>query len=378
MIKKDRAAARRPPLNLPPCTSSSQASQTPRPSIQQSQFNATPRFAFPSTPRPQPAPTPSQNARPTPSQAPSLPRTTPAASRYLTPAPKREIDAIETSFEKKSSDEDEEIVHDSIERDHNDEDTGYVSADAEDDYMLLERSPKRRRISTSIDIEQAEAEEPLLEQDENETLSSSLPILSSPPVPRQPLSKAIPRFITPALPASPQSSSTTHYQPQTFLRPPRFRPPDPSELAGNQGDPLPDQFSPHRKGQKYIPGGLAAEVRDWLVNIESAIPISAASTMKEDPWLVKMVVNEGSGGQRSGMTLVRGRQIVQISEKGEGHMPDNLGEVKVMLAGEGQATGLQKGSKVEIGKIIGIKGPIWEVVIDGEKWGVGVDWKVLG
>jgi hypothetical protein len=38
---------------------------------------------------------------------------------------------------------------------------------------------------------------------------------------------------------------------------------------------------------------------------------------------------------------------------------------------------LQKGSKVELGKRVGITGPVWEVMIEGIKWGVGVDWKVL-
>ena len=32
---------------------------------------------------------------------------------------------------------------------------------------------------------------------------------------------------------------------------------------------------------------------------------------------------------------------------------------------------------VQVGKTVGIKGPVWEVMIDGVKWGVGVDWKVL-
>lgn len=50
--------------------------------------------------------------------------------------------------------------------------------------------------------------------------------------------------------------------------------------------------------------------------------------------------------------------------------------MKVILAGEGAETGLKKGSRVEIGKTIGIKGPVWEIVIGGEKWGVGIEWKV--
>jgi hypothetical protein len=107
------------------------------------------------------------------------------------------------------------------------------------------------------------------------------------------------------------------------------------------------------------------------MNIESAIP---ANKNKDDPWLVKLVVDEVSGGGGAGMTLVRGRQIQAIDG---GEMVDTLDEVKVILAGEGAGVGLQKGSKVEPGKRLGVKGPVWEVVIEGERWGVGVDWRVL-
>jgi len=120
-----------------------------------------------------------------------------------------------------------------------------------------------------------------------------------------------------------------------------------------------------------LAGGLAAEVRDWLVNLEPVIPAATAQRARDDPWVVKISVDEFSGGGRTGMTLVRGRQIHSDG------MDDNLGVVKVILAGEGAGSGLQRGSMVEAGKTVGIKGPVWEVVLEGEKWGVGVDWKVL-
>lgn len=85
-------------------------------------------------------------------------------------------------------------------------------------------------------------------------------------------------------------------------------------------------------------------------------------------------MDEVSGGGRAGMTLIRGRQIKSDGAQG---IIDDLGVVKVILAGEGAGTGLQRGSKVEVGKTVWIKGPVWEVLLEGEKWGVGVDWKVL-
>ncbi|KAK0108263.1 hypothetical protein ONS95_003080 [Cadophora gregata] len=363
VIKKERPPVRSTPLAQ---------EHTPRPSTQ---FNSTPRFTFSSTPRP----TASQTLPP--------PRFTPSTARFVTPASRKlkNHDAIELS-----SDDGLQEVHDSIETEEQEIDyEGYQSGELEDDYKLEEPSPKRRRFSTSSQTweeEQYEDQEEMLldENDNTEDTSSSLPILSSPPAPRRPISTTAPRFLlsTPAPQSTHHDShslSTQNPLPTPFLKPPRFRPPDPSSAAQAQSDPLPDQFSPHRKGQKYIPGGLAAEVRDWLMNLEGAIP-DMRGKRRDEEWLVKIMVDEVSGGSKEGMTMVRGRQIhtVDVDVYGEvGEMVDTVGEVKVILAGEGAGTGLQKGSAVEVGKMVGIKGPVWEIVVEGVKWGVGVDWKVL-
>jgi hypothetical protein len=119
---------------------------------------------------------------------------------------------------------------------------------------------------------------------------------------------------------------------------------------------------------------LAAEVRDWLVNIESSIP-SSSTVKKDSPWRIKLMVDEVSGGVRAGFTLVRGRQVLSADLD---TMIDSVGIINVVLAGEGTSVGLQKNSRVEVGSTVGIKIPVWEVIIEGEKWGVGVDWTVLG
>lgn len=333
-------------------------SQTPHSSTQQ--FNATPRFNFSSTPRQ--------------SQNPLAP--TPSAARFSTPGPKpfKPEDDIQ-----QSSDSLPDHVHDSIEADELDVDTEYGSGFDDGDFVLGEPGPKRRRVTSPM-ISEGDGEPDLLADEEEHVnaqveegnFSSSLPILSSPPAPRRPTSSTHSKFLlsTPLPQSTPQLAQT----PSTaFLKPPRFRPPDPSEIAENASDPLPDQFSPHRKGHKYIPGGLAAEVRDWLVNIESTIP---AQKNREDQWLVKVVVDEVSGGGRAGMSLVSGRQV-QEDENGELDMVDDRETIRVILAGEGQGVGVQKGAKVEVGRTVGIKGPVWEIFLDGHNWGVGVDWKVL-
>jgi hypothetical protein len=324
--------------------------QRPPPATQP--FNATPRFTFSSTPRP----TPTQN----------LPTSTPSATRYLTPA--RQIPNPENVIENIVHSSDSPL-RDSIETGDRDIDLGYLSGD--DDYNVEERIPKRRRLSSSSELLDVEHQEPEAGEYYEKPPDSSLSILSSPPAPRRLVSATAPRFLV----STPASSSTLHgpqdIQP-VFLKPSRFRPPDPAKQA--HADPLPDQFSPHRRGQKYLAGGLAAEVRDWFVNFESAIPVASAQRTREDSWIANVVVDESSGTGRTGMTMIRGRQTKSDAAHA---IVDDSGVVKVILAGEGAETGLTKGSSVEIGETIGIKGPVWEIVIGGEKWGVGIEWKVL-
>ncbi|PQE05749.1 hypothetical protein CJF31_00004479 [Rutstroemia sp. NJR-2017a BVV2] len=353
----------------PPPRSQLAHESTSRPGATQ-QFNATPRFTLSSTPRP----TATQNVS----------SSTPAVARYVTPARPR-LKSYE-SIEDPSEDPSDDLpdgVYGSIEQDEPHTDVELSEVDTDDGYEIDTRAPKRRRISPSpISPEYGTNEDEVT----NENIASSpIPILSS-PIARYtlPPSTSKPKFLlsTP-LPASTSTPQPSNPIAHPFHKPPRFRPPDPDEQSHSTTDPLPEQFSPHRKGQKYIPGGLAAEVRDWLMNLDSALPAHAGrGKVKEEVWLVRVRVEEVTGGGRAGMSLVRGRQVGRESGSGSGSegltkVVDGLERVKVILAGEGAGVGLQRGKRVEVGKVVGIKGPVWEVVVEGEKWGVGVDWKVL-
>ncbi|KAI9647813.1 hypothetical protein NHQ30_004201 [Ciborinia camelliae] len=342
----------------PPPRSQLAQESTPRLSNTQ-QFNTTPRFTFSSTPRH--------------AGTQSIPSSTPVG-RYLTPG--HRTPKTRERIDDPSDDYPAQLpLHDSVETNGDfDTDIEFSTQNAEDDYEIDTRSSKRRRISPSpADVASEEYDE---SKDDDLLLSSSLPIVSSPISNRPnalPSTNSKPKFLLSTLlpPSTPQSTA-----PSTFLKPPRFRPPDPAETQGNT-DPLPEQFSPHRKGQKYVAGGLAAEVRDWLIDIDSSIPSHGTTGVqkgKNKEWIVKMLVNEVSGSGRMGMCLVKGRQMRDVD--GE-EVVDDLGMVKVILAGEGTGTGLQRGRDVEVGKVVQIKGPVWEMVVEGEKWGVGVDWKVL-
>ncbi|KAF2973361.1 hypothetical protein GQX73_g217 [Xylaria multiplex] len=177
----------------------------------------------------------------------------------------------------------------------------------------------------------------------------------------------------------------------TFQKAPRFKPAEIPEGAPHP-EPLPDAFSPRRKGAKYIPGGLAAELRDWLVDVEAGIgsgSTAAGSGVKRDEeWVARIQVDElrGAYGSARGMRLVLGRQVLdgKHSASSDDHRSEEAVEVlgantfRLILAGPGRLNGLGVGHDVKPGAVLGIARPTWEVVLDGlGRWGVACDWVVL-
>jgi hypothetical protein len=315
------------------------------------------------------------------------PLSTPVLARYNTPVGRttQQRDVIE---DPEDENEDEDLhAHQSVENEEQRDTNDYMKNVG---FEADNRYPKRRRLSTPGDEDMIEHEQPNC-QSPNGPLSSPDPVLSPPHEPRtyqRPSSRFRLRATPP--PATVSSHPAAVAAPTAFLKPPRFRPPD-EDSHDQATEPLPEVFSPHRRGQKFIPGGLAAEVVGWLVNIESCVPGTGAGLGMErgteERWAVRLVVDEVRGGSEAGiagagMTIVRGRQMRRGSGSTDqrvetAEMIDHLGIVKVILAGEGVGVGIQKAGKVEVGRIVGIKGPVWEVVIEQERWGVGVDWRVL-
>ncbi|KAG9784480.1 hypothetical protein KCU95_g9351, partial [Aureobasidium melanogenum] len=123
--------------------------------------------------------------------------------------------------------------------------------------------------------------------------------------------------------------------------------------------PLPDAFSPRRRGQKFMPGGLASELQSWV--------IEAAQTATQ-------------GRPQSASSVDDSVHLVDVDEvKGNGPMfahgrkPGKI-DAKVLLV-DGQAS--QKAAKVKAGDRVSIRLPTWDVEVSGEAWTVGVDWRTV-
>ncbi|KAL2157680.1 hypothetical protein VTH06DRAFT_5163 [Thermothelomyces fergusii] len=144
-----------------------------------------------------------------------------------------------------------------------------------------------------------------------------------------------------------------------------------------------DLFSPQRRGAKYLPGGLAAELRDWLVDVKGGLDrrgeVEATSSA--------LRFTEAAGGGRDG--VVRLIMVEDVSHGGPGMtlvsgkvLGDERADVRVVLAGEGNIEGLGGGrgggnpERVARGAVVAVAPPAWDVDLDGQ-WAVAYRWEVV-
>lgn len=165
---------------------------------------------------------------------------------------------------------------------------------------------------------------------------------------------------------TPRANRLTPQQPR-FHNPPSFKPPNPQLHAHLKA--LPPAFSPRRKGARYVPGGLAAEVQGWLSHIKGSREVELKLS------ILVLEVKEGEG-----VYLVCGRRMGDNGFKyGGGEEGGEGSEMRVLLAGEGEMTGLGESARVTEGCVVETGGLRWDVELDGMgKWTVACDWRVSG
>ncbi|KAI0134264.1 hypothetical protein BJ170DRAFT_192566 [Xylariales sp. AK1849] len=213
-------------------------------------------------------------------------------------------------------------------------------------------SPKRRRLSVSSDVD---TESPVSFVDEGLMVDDE-----------EPLETFCSDEVDQLEMIGPESPKVTSAQQPTFHKAPRFKPVDHPE--GSHYEPLPDVFSPHRRGAMHVPGGLAAELRDWLMDVEAG-----TGPKREGEFIAKIIVDEVRNG--SGMILVKGRNGPNTPSQGPGELKHGM---KIILAGEGRLHDLARKKEVVVGSLIGIIKPVWEVDLEiGGKWAVACDWEML-
>lgn len=200
------------------------------------------------------------------------------------------------------------------------------------------------------------------------------------------------RFYIPSAASSPSFTSqgfgSSHPH---FLLP--AHPPPPIKADA----PLPETFSPSRKGHKFIPGGLASTLQSWI--IETANTGHQAQTRDTIVWGrdkehgVKLAVrveeppfgkdamqghanDEGAECFPGGVVFVKGNGDLGSNYALPHGTGDDVRGVSVLLAGNGSAS---RSTRVRMRErdVVGIRAPLWEVDVGEQKWIVGVDWVIL-
>lgn len=316
------------------------------------QFASTPRFNVSATPR-------GGSHQPPPFSTPAPPSTRPRATPYEPLS-----DAIDTSpiSAETPSHQDEDLDSQSL-----DESIEVDSPSAtRSTFGLDEPPPKRRRVSispeasTSTSPERAVTDE-LMEETEQVEVSST-PVLDDRLHVQTPTdSQGRTAGSEPQSPQSPGGEQAIRNP--TFRNAPRFKTAEAASAA--QQHPLPDAFSPQRRGAKYVPGGLAAEVRDWLVQVKGAAEYDRPAGSS-----VGATVGEVRSG--AGMHLVTAQRLV--GEAGDESIPD-----KAILAGDGRTAGLSGRSAVRKGGRISMAQPMWDITLDDlGHFAVACDWEASG
>ncbi|KAJ8608099.1 hypothetical protein MRB53_039848 [Persea americana] len=185
-----------------------------------------------------------------------------------------------------------------------------------------------------------------------------------------PSSKLFVKSISKASPApkrflytSPQAQSQEQAAPPVSL----FRQPD-LKTGTADSAPLPEAFSPRRRHARYVPGGMASTVQQWILET-SQTAIHARKTQSagsaDEVFVMQVdVKNQVLPSKSDHLRLLSGR------------LPRDGKEVKLALISDvsTQAIGTEQSTSAFT---IGIRAPCWTLLRGSEEWLVCVDWKII-
>ncbi|KAK3678963.1 hypothetical protein LTR78_001416 [Recurvomyces mirabilis] len=217
------------------------------------------------------------------------------------------------------------------------------SSDQHNEFRALPFSPKRRRLDdlNPNDLESTPARYHLE------------PTFAKPQTPASAHRLNIPRFSTTAGAAPDGRDEISSQARSAFLRP--------SLAPTEASEPLPEAFSPHHRGQKFVPGGVAATVQQWVVEAGQAATQGRRGRgyLRGDDFELKFTVLDCKG---NGPFMIMARTI-------EGD------DARLLLTCG--ASPAQRTSTVQIGAMVGMRAPTWDIVVEEITWKVGIDWRVL-
>lgn len=315
------------------------------------QFASTPRFTTSGTPKPVSQQQPSPFSTPVPSSA------RPRATQYEPLSDVIDTSPVSPAAPDDGDDYPRTRLDESIEID------SPPTSTSPSHHFQTNRPAKRRRVSLPPEIDASPDEHQYdapMEDDEQAEVFST-PVFDDRIAVQSSLDHE--GSTADSNPPSPRAADEQAPRHPTFQNAPRFKAADITTEV--QQRPLPEAFSPQRRGAKYVAGGLAAEVRDWLVQVKGASEYDRPAGSSID-----VVVDEAMSAP--GMHVIAARQLDTAVE-------DESIPGKVILAGDGRVTGLRGRSAVKCGGVVSMSQPMWDITLDGlGHFAVACDWETTG
>lgn len=202
----------------------------------------------------------------------------------------------------------------------------------------VEDLPTSLEESSHISVRDHDDDDEMLLDPDSQPDNTVLPTIGLSPHPAHPLHHPLPFSPKRRLPSTTTTPAPTR---------PAFIPP-PTPSLPSQILPL---FSPHRRGAKFLPGGLAATLQSWVIETGQAA-----------------TVNPGRGLYGVAQPELR----IRIEGLGDGGPPWRVeGEGRRVLL-----VGGEEGRELRRGDVLRVRMPWWEVEIERVVWAVGVEWRV--
>ena len=225
-----------------------------------------------------------------------------------------------------------------------------------------------------------------------------------PPPPQSPQTGKAPRFklgqTRPKTPGSPSSHVPRfRLHPQTLAQSPSLpkrpnfilpHPDDGQDLSNEPGGLVNEALvslllSPRKKGQRYVPGGMATTVRDWVLELANSTPTAANLASKRsnaaiEPTVATLAVRIATVDPRRGWNLVQGEHLDSTADGETGER----GEQNWILLGQGNAPGFNAATRrsgshswqpIRAEAVVNVLHPVWDVQIGGRQWHVGSRWE---
>ncbi len=127
--------------------------------------------------------------------------------------------------------------------------------------------------------------------------------------------------------------------------------------------------APDTSDEKYVPGGMAAELRGWLVQIKSNMGLQTGGGGGGGGGAIGLL-----GGGRVAIDEARSDQSLRLV-RGTLLQPAQHDPIAchVLLAGDG---GRRQAHRIELakGSVVSVAPPLWEISLDGQSWTVACDW----